>query len=296
MRTGTTTSHPGVEGKPSWGAARKVAFHSIVILLLVGMNVVFWKLHLFPFLAWLPEDVLERVYASQLEFDGVEGAFAPHVIHYLALSATHVMVLFGLVLQLRQPWTKTAPIWQASVGLTISLLTLPFVVFSVGSEAVPPPVLAVIALIIAALVLHPSTPIRHRPKPADRLMTGLWVVALIPAAVLTVSQLQLELSGVPADPHWQGLHYHIMAEYGLHVILVGLLGATALTGWRYSAWTTSFMVGLLGVGFIVYPNHSGSQGSGWGIAMVIWAALYLVAAERRRRNRVAQHAAIDSIG
>jgi len=295
MRADTTISDPGVEGKPSWGTGRKAVFNSIVILLVVAMTVVFWKLNVFPVLAWLPEDVLERLYASQLEFDNVEGAFAPHVIHYLALSASHVMVLFGLALQLRRPWTKTAPIWQASGGLTLSVLTLTFVVFSVGTEALLLPVLAVIALVIAAAGFHPSTPIRHLPTPADRLMTGLWAVALIPAAVLTVAQLQLELAGVAADPHQQGLHYNIMAEYGLHVILVGLLGASALSGWRYSAWSASFMVGLLGAGFIVYPDLSGSQGPAWGIAMIAWAALYLIAAEtRHRRNGVTRRAATIS--
>jgi drug/metabolite transporter (DMT)-like permease len=55
------------------------------------------------------------------------------------------------------------------------------------------------------------------------------------------------------------------------------------------------MIGLLGVGFIVYPDHAGSQGSAWGIAMVVWAALYLMAAEtRHRRSRVADQATIDA--
>ena len=288
-------SVPGVQGNPSWGTRRKAAFYSIVILLVVAMSVAFWKLNLFPVFAWLPGDVLERLYASQLAFDRVEGSFAPHIIHYLGLSAGHVMVLFGLALQLRRPWTKVAPIWQASGGLALSVLTLPFVVVSVGSGSISPAILAVIALVIAAALFHPSTPFRQLPAPADRLMTGLWAVVLIPAAVLTVSQLRLELVGVEGDPHWQGLHYNIMAEFGLHVILVGLLGASALHGWRYSAWSASFMIGLLGVGFIVYPDHAGSQGSAWGIAMVVWAALYLAAAERRhRRRRVVDEAKIDA--
>lgn len=294
MRPDTTISVPGLEGNLSWGTGRKAAFYSIVTVLVVGMTVAFWKLNLFPILAWLPEDVLERLYASQLEFDKVEGAFVPHIIHYLALSASHVMVLFGLALQLRRPWTKVAPIWQASGGLALSVLTLPFVIFSVGTEPIPPAVLAVMALVIAAGVLHPSSPLRQLPTPADRPMTGLWAVALIPAAVLTVTQLQRELTGVAADPHWQGLHYNVMAEFGLHATLVALLGASALNGWRYSAWSSSFMIGLLGAGFIVYPNHPGSQGAPWGIVMVVWSALFLTAAEtRHRRSRVAEQPTID---
>jgi hypothetical protein len=52
---------------------------------------------------------------------------------------------------------------------------------------------------------------------------------------------------------------------------------------------------LLGVGFIVYPDYPGSQGVACGIAMVIWAALYLAAAETRLRDRVASDPAVDFV-
>jgi hypothetical protein len=261
----------------------------------MAFGLVFWKVNLFWMLAWLPEDFLERVYASQLEFDHVTGPFGPHIVHYLTLSASHVIVLFGLALQLRRPWTKVALIWQSAGALFLSVLTLPFVLMSGGLSQAPPPVFAVMALVFAAALLHPGNPVQIPPKPANRLMTGLWMIAVIPAAVLVVSQLQLQLSGVPADPHWHGLHYNFMAEYGLHVLLVGLLGASALSGWRHSAWSASFMVGLFGAGSIVYPDLSGSQGPVWGIAMVVWAVLYLLAAEsRHRRTPITRRAATIS--
>ena len=141
------------------------------------------------------------------------------------------------------------------------------------------------ALVVTAALLHPGNPVRKPPKPADPLMTGLWAVAVIPAALLTIAQVRLELNGVAADPHWQGLHYNWMAEYGVYIVLVGLLGASALSGWRYSAWTASFMVALLGVGFVVYPDLTGSQGTGWGVAMIVWAILYFTAGEVRHQRQ-----------
>ena len=269
-----------------WGRARRIAFYAVIALLLVNIGGLFWKVNLFWLFAWLPEDFLERFYASQLEFDRVGGPFAPHVVHYLALSASHVMVLFGLALQLRRPWTKVAPIWQAAGGLFLSILTLPLVLVSVGPSQIPPAVLLVMALAVSAVLLHPGDPLRKPPKPADPLMTGLWAIAVIPAALLTIAQVRLELNGVAADPHWQGLHYHMMAEFGIHFVLVGLLGASALSGWRYSAWSASFMVALLGVGFIVYPDLAGAQGTSWGVAMIIWAVLYLTAGEVRHQRQV----------
>jgi len=296
MGTDVVRSDRGVEAtEPSWGRARKIAFYAVVTLLLVAIGLVFWKVNLFWILAWLPGDFLERFYASQLEFDHVTGLFAPHIVHYLALSASHVIVLFGLAVQLRRPWTRVALIWQSAGALLLPVLTLPFVLVSVGLSQAPPPVFAAMALVLAGALLHPGNPVRKPPKPADRLMSGLWAIAAIPAAVLVISQLQLELSGVPADPHWQGLHYNVMAEFGLHVILVGLIGASALSRWRYSAWSASFMVGLLGVGSVVYPDLAGSQGVAWGIAMVVWAGLYLLATEsRHRRNGVTRRAATIS--
>jgi len=81
------------------------------------------------------------------------------------------------------------------------------------------------------------------------------------------------------------LHYNFMAEFGLHVVLVGLLGASALSGWRLSAWSVSFMVALVGIGFVAYPNVSGSYGPGWGVAMIGWAVLFIATAEVRNRRR-----------
>lgn len=294
MGTDVLRSYRGVT-EPGWGRARKTAFYAVIALLLAGIGVVFWKVNLFWVLAWLPGDFLERFYASELESGQITGPFGPHIIHYLALSASHVVVLFGLALQLRRPWTMVALIWQSAGALFLSVLTLPFALVSVGLSQVPPAVFAAMALVFAAALLHPGNPVRKPPKPADRLMSGLWVIAAIPSAFLVISQLQLELSGVPADPHWQGHHYNFMAEYGLHVILVGLIGASTLSGWRYSAWSASFMVGLFGAGSIVYPDLSGSQGPIWGIAMVVWAGVYLLATEsRHRRNGGTRRAATIS--
>jgi hypothetical protein len=286
MGTDVIPSHGHLDvAEPRWGRIRRIAFYGVISLMLVSLGVVFWKVNVFWILAWLPGDVLEPVYAGQLEFDMVPGPLAPHMVHYLALSASHVMVLVGLGVQLRRPWAKVAPIWQAAGALLLSVLTLPFVLVSVGQSHIPPPVLAVIALVVAAALLHPGNPLRNPPRPADRVMSGLWAIAALPAVLLTFSQFQSELTGSPADPHWQGLHYNIMAEFGLHVVLVGWLGASALSGWRLSASSVSFMMALLGIGFVVYPDLTGSHGPMWGVAMIGWAVLFVAAGEARNRRQ-----------
>ena len=286
MSTDAVNSERGLGATESaWGRSRRIAFYAATAVPLVSIGLLFWKVNLFWIFAWLPGDFLEPFYASQLELDHVVGPFVPHINHYLALSASHVMVLVGLALQLMRPRTNVAAVWQGAGGLFLSVLTLPFVLVSVGPSHIPPPVFAVMALVFASALLHPANPLRKPPKPADQLMTGLWAVAAIPAFLLTISQIRLELNGVAADPHWQGLHYNFMAEFGLYVVLAGLLGASALSGWRYSTWTVSFMVAVLGMGFMVYPDLPGSQGLGWGVAMIVWAVLYLAAGETRHRRQ-----------
>ena len=126
----------------TWSTPRKVAFYSVIAVMLVGINAAFWRVHLFPLLAWFPDDFLNRFYTPQLELDGISvGDFAQHRIHYLAISANHWgAVLIPLLLLFRNPITKVAPMWQVTGGLLVGTLTFPF-----GDVSrIPPPVFAVI--------------------------------------------------------------------------------------------------------------------------------------------------------
>ena len=113
----------------------------------------------------------------------------------------------------------------------------------------------------------------------------MWAVAAIPLIMLILDNIQLQASAVSADPHWQGLHYQFMAEYGLVLLLVLALGASSLPGQRYSAWCASFMIGLVGAGFLAFPDHASSEGAVWGITMIAFATAYTLIGERRHRKR-----------
>ncbi|HVR33879.1 MAG TPA: hypothetical protein VMS74_14370 [Acidimicrobiia bacterium] len=241
----------------------------------------FWKVNLFPFLAWAPDGFLETFYASQLEFDHITiGDFSSHTIHYLAIAATHWSFMFGLAWQLRRPMNKVAPMWQATGGMAVVTLTYPFVDVS----RIPPPVFAVIGLALLAGLLHPANLFRSPPRSWDRRMLTLGAIAAVPTVWLIVDQVGLQASGVEGDPHWQGLHYNFMGEYGLVLLLVLALGASALPGWRYSVWTGTFLTVLMGAGFITHPNVVSSQGALWGVTMVGFGLAWLALGERRYRR------------
>lgn len=258
----------------TWRTPRGVAFYTIVVVLLVGINVAFWRVHLFPFLAWLPDDLLNDFYASG---QGFEGAFAPHKVHFLAIAANHWAMLIGLIVQFRNPISKIAPMWQATGVILLSAATWPFNDVS----RIPPPVFAVLVLAVVAGLLHPADIFRRRPHVGSRTMAALWGLAIVPVVILLTSQMRLQMTGMPADPHWQGLHYNFMAEYALVLILVLGLGASSLPGWRYSVWTGGFLLALLGTGFVAFPDQTSSQGVLWGLVMIGFSVAWILLGEKR---------------
>ena len=240
-------------------------------------------MNLFPILAWLPDEFLNEFYASQLEFDHItEGAFTPHVVHYLAISATHWSFLIGLASQLRDPLSKIAPMWQVTAGVGLVTLTYPFADIS----RIPPPVFVIIGLALAAGLLHPAKIFHRRPTPWNPKLSIVALLAAVPTLLLIVDQLGLQSSGVETDTHWQGLHYNFMAEYGIVLLLVLALGASSLPGWRFSMWTGAFLTTLMGLGFVVYPDIASSQGLFWGVAAIGFGIAWLLVGENRHRATV----------
>lgn len=268
---------------------RRFTFRAIVTVLLLGVTVTFWKVNLFPFLAWAPDEFLETFYASQLEMDHIAADnVASHTIHYLAIAATHWSFMFGLLMQFRKPISKVAPMWQATGGIAVVTITYPFVDVS----RIPPPVFGVIGLALVAGLLHPADIFRSLPRAWDKGMSALLAIAAVPTVWMIVDQIGLQASGVSTDPHWQGLHYNFMAEYGLVLLLVLALGASALPGWRYSMWTGTFLAVLMGAGFVTHPTYVSSQGPVWGLIMVGFGVAWLVLGERRHRQ--SQKAAVGT--
>lgn len=265
----------------AWGRWRRISFYSLISVLLFGVGITFWKVNLFPILAWFPDEFLNEFYATQLDFDHItSGGFAPHTIHYLAIAATHWSFMIGLILQFKNPMSRVAPMWQVTGGIGLVTVTYP----AADITRIPPPVFAIIGLALLAGFLHPANIFKRRPGLWDPKMLRLAVLAAIPTVMLLVNQVGLQASGVEADPHWQGLHYNFMGEFGIVLLLVTTLGASSLPGWRYSVWTGAFLSALLGAGFVTHPQSSSSQGTLWGLAMIGFAMVWLIVGEKRHRS------------
>lgn len=284
MREVVAAIDPNVGGPPQVGRVRKVVFYALTAFLTVGLVTRFWKVNLFPILVWFPDDFVNASYAYDVEMMSI------HRIHELALALSHLLITFGVAIQLWKPTRRIAPMWQASGSMAISVLLL--LVVRPPLEGVGAFVYVVLGLVVLLGFLHPATALSPLPRPHDRPMTLLWLAAAVPLLIYSLDQIGLQLSGVAADPHWAHSHYQMVGEYGMHLILAGLLGAGVLTGWRITAWWAVSLAAIMGAAFIAYPSAPSSRGVGWGLGLLTWAVAYAIATERRAR---AAHPRIERV-
>jgi hypothetical protein len=250
---------------------RRLAFYGLAGLLVLALAIQWWVV-LTPAMVWLPDGFVNDFFSSRVD------DFAIHRIHRLALALSHVVVLIGLGLQFRRPETREAPIWQASgffgAAIIFNLIIGP------TSEQVPPPLWIIFGLGVLVGVLHPTSPLLRVPKPTDRRLLALTAVVAVPLVFYVLDQVGLQNSGVDADPHWAGSHYQFAGEFGVHLILLGLVSSTAFTGRRITAWMAGLSALLMGGASVVFPAQTSSLGIVWGAALAAWGLLFITTSER----------------
>lgn len=250
---------------------RRIAFYVVAGLLVLALAIQWWVV-VTPAMIWLPDGFVDEFFSSRVD------DFAIHRIHRLALALSHVVVLIGLALQFRRPETKEAPMWQVS-GFFGAAIVLNLVV-GPTSEQVPPPLWIIFGLGVLAGVLHPTSPLLAVPKPTDRRLLTLTAVVAVPVAFYVFDQVGLQISGVEADPHWASSHYQFVGEFGIHLILLGLVSSTAFTGRRVTAWMAGLSAVLMGAASVVFPDQTSSLGIVWGAALAAWGLLFIITSER----------------
>lgn len=249
---------------------RRKAFYVVVGLLVLALAIQWWVV-VTPALVWFPDDFVNDFFASRVD------DFAIHRIHRLALALSHVTVLVGLAMQFRRPEAKEALVWQASAffgaAIVLNLMIGP------TAEQVPPPLWIIFGVGVLVGVLHPTAPLLRIPNPVDRRLLGLTAAVAVPLLFYVVDQVGLQNSGVEADPHWAGSHYQFAGEFGIHLILLGLVSSTAFTGRRVTAWMAGLSAVLMGVASVVSANQASSLGVVWGLALAAWGVAFIITSE-----------------
>lgn len=248
---------------------------------------------------------------------------ASHRVHDVSFGTLFAMSFAGLVAQLRSAWNKVAPMQQVAIPIYLLILfeiivrgpsaeSMPlYLMFGL------PPL--VIALLHPARreVFQPTV----RPSRALLTMVVVAAVPLLIFAVgefraglvgvaLSEGTEFAELSRLEQDPnateeqfeaafreavevaqltpeetelvehpfHWPG-----MAAVSVAIVLVGLLAALRIRGWRVSAWTAGLALAYYGLVSVLTPADVSSGGYLWGGLAIAWGVVFVVLAEREAR-------------
>lgn len=198
-------------------------------------------------------------------------------------------VLFpvGFAAQLRRGGGPVASVQQlvvltASLALATLLTTKPHEWLLVAFWA---------AVTAAVVALHPA---RSRVvafgRPADLRLAALAAAALAPAGVYAAQMAAHYRAGLAGDDTNGFEHWTVQSAAAIAIVLLVALSAIKADGWRIPAISAAVSAALLGAPAIASDGGPADFSAGWGVAVLAWSALVLLAtastdSARRRRGR-----------
>lgn len=241
---------------------RRTAFSACVVILVAVYGVGFFGLIALA-IGW---------------FGDLEGVAGPVTeLGYGALIG--ILLTVGLVQQLRAPERKIAGLQQAA--LVIPALVIGSAIASDSQNLVA--ALTVLPGVATLWALHPARAgFLKRGRGVSQALLGVSVLGAIPLAAyaLDMGAEARNLSGPPH--HVQRLS--TMAAMAVGIVLVGLLAALRTRGWRIPAWCAGAAAIVFGLSSLVFPDHPGAPGRGWGGLAVAGGLLFIVIAEGERHR------------
>jgi hypothetical protein len=241
-----------------------------------------------------------------------------HRVHEIAFGALFLLPLVGLVVQLRRPETKIAPMYQVVIPLLFTI----FVVAVLAGE--PDPSMALFLVVPLLLVLlHPARARLLRPQFSfSPVLLALALAAAIPLLFFAVDQLRVSaeagqiaprvFDSLPEDAtdaqveramqkaasgealeaieHYG--HWSAMGAFAISIVASALIAASRMPGWRFTAWSAAAVVAVYGVASLVFPEDASAKGGLWGLLAILWAAAFVVVSLRESTPAEAAPAAV----
>lgn len=211
----------------------------------------------FVVLGWFTDAFQENTTASEVS----------HRLHEVAFGIMFTIALVGAASQVRAPTRHLAGLLQAAS--TIAVLTL-VIVTTVGWDP---------GLLLWALPVILMFGLRPRVSPARA--GPIWGVALL-LTLIAFPVLLRDIAGHidraldAAQNHTT--HWGAMAAFGALLLVMGLIVATRVTGYRL----TAISLGLAGVGYgaaaLAFPYDASSHRPSYAIGIVVWGGAWLIAA------------------
>lgn len=267
----------------TWSRGHRIAFRvfSGLLALFVLALSIFALLEVV--IMWLPGDVLLGLDDGSGE--PWPGGFLVHRSHFMAMGLVAWTIVPAIVVQVRKPWRRVAPML---VAVVMGLATL--VAYGLNgtlqewiTEDVVPT-----TLILVLAALHPRVRDMFRRPAFDRDMLRWAVIGAVPWAVYGLIQAQLQFRPAPGDIHAGGLeHWAKALLLAVAIITCAVIGASDHDGWRLPAWTAALASILFGVHSLVFPGLASGLPVIAAVGAVAWGIVYAVALLRRSRAPVA---------
>ena len=256
---------PGASAEQAGGSKGRIAFKIMAAVLAAASWGALFGVALV--LAWIDTD------------DG-----GIHRVHDIGFGA-----LFGIVLTVG----FLAQLWRAEQRIS-AFYQIPAVALAVAiAGALATRSFGLLGVFIAItwavlLVLHPDRPEVLRPA-KERMSVPLGtlaVVGAVPWLWFASTMARFERNGLAFDPHVEQDHWTTMAAMAIGIVLVALLSALKLRGWRITAWSAGAATIMYGLITAVYPHRPGAEGIGWAIAAIAGGLAFIGVAEWEARREV----------
>ncbi len=264
----------------TWSKGHRIAFRvfSALMALFVLAYFVFGLLEVV--VMWLPGEVLLSTFGEE-EYPG---GLLVHRSHFMAIGLVAWTIVPAVVVQLRRPWRRVAPMLVAVVmgiaGATAYGLAGTLTDW-VGEDLI----LTIPILVLAAL--HPRMRDLFRRPTFDRDMVRWAVIGAVPWAVYALMQAQLQFRPAPGDIHAGIEHWGTVFMMAVAVIACAMIGASDHDGWRLPAWTAAVVSIVFGVHSLVFPGLASGLPVIAAVGAVAWGIVYAVALVHRSRAPVA---------
>lgn len=260
--------------------ARRIAFRVLSVLLGLFLLASFVFGLLEVVLMWLPDQFF--IDNADLGED-YPGGIPVHRSHFMAIGLVAWTVVPAVLVQLRKPWRRVAPMLVAAV-MAVTALVAYGLAGTFQEWVVEDLVMAVPILVLATL--HPRAAALLRRPAFDRTMGGLAVVAAVPWAVYGLAQARLQFLDQPGDIHTGLEHWATALLLAVAVVTCAVVGASDHDGWRLPAWTAAAASMLFGVHSLVFPGLASGLPTVAAVGAVAWGGAYAVAVVRRARGEV----------
>ena len=186
-----------------------------------------------------------------------------HRLHEVIFGVFFTLALVGAVTQLLNPKRNLAGLIQ----LSATLLTLVIVVTSTVSWQIG----LLLYLIPLAAVLALARPV----KPYREGPVWSWAIALV---AIGFFPLRMEIEGhvARALAHAQNhtTHWSVMAAFALVLLILGVVVALRVTGYRIVAFSIAGAAAVYGVASLRFPFDASSHRTGYAVGMIVWAAAW----------------------